>query len=116
MSDETDPEQHSARAVVVVPAKPVVAGPELKKRDFIDKVVARSGLPKKDVKPVINAVLIELGEALSDSRELVLQPLGKLKVNRSKALASGEALTLRLRRSSAAIDRAEGLAEPDKDG
>ena len=68
------------------------------------------------MKPVIDAVLIELGEALSDSRELVLQPLGKLKVNRSKALASGEALTLRLRRSSAAIDRAEGLAEPDKDG
>jgi nucleoid DNA-binding protein len=58
--------------------RPVIIGPVMRKKELIDLVVERSGIKKKDAKPVIEAMLSVLGEALSDSRELNLLPMGKM--------------------------------------
>ncbi|SLN47913.1 Integration host factor subunit alpha [Pseudooceanicola marinus] len=75
----------------------------LKKKELIDRVVARSGLKKKDTKPVVEALLTVLGETLSEGREANLQPLGKIKVTRSKDLANGRVMTARIRQSGPAL-------------
>lgn len=98
---------------VVEKLSPVVMSNELKKKELFDLVVARSGLKKKDVKPVVEAmlgVLGVLGDVLAEQRELNLQPLGKLKVQRAKELPDGRALVLKLRQKSAQMNAAsEGL-------
>jgi DNA-binding protein HU-alpha len=79
---------------------------ELKKKELFDLVVARSGMKKKDVKPVVEAMLGVLGDVLAEQRELNLQPLGKLKVQRAKELPDGRALVLKLRQKSAQMKAA----------
>lgn len=69
----------------------------LRKKELIDRVVARSGVKKKDAKPVVEALLAELGDALASEREMVLPPLGKLSVNRQKSLPNGRVLILKVR-------------------
>ncbi len=86
-------------SVVVNAPQPVVAGPTMRKKELIDAVVAKSGIKKKDAKPVIEAMLEVLGSALQDGRELNLQPLGKVKVNREKKLAVGKVLITRIRQA-----------------
>ena len=85
----------------VVTDTPVVAGPTLRKKEFIDRVVARAGLKKKDVKPAVEAALAELGEAIARGEEVNLPPFGKLKVNREKDLANAQILICKLRRPKA---------------
>ncbi|KIC49282.1 HU family DNA-binding protein [Tateyamaria sp. ANG-S1] len=76
---------------------PVVSGPMMRKKELVDAVVARSGLKKKDVKPAVEATLAVLGDALKEGRTLNLQPMGKVKINREKALASGRMMVARIR-------------------
>jgi DNA-binding protein HU-alpha len=107
--------------VTVVPAD-AEAAPEtvdeassavtLKKQDLLARVAALSGAKRKDVKPILEAALQVLGDALSKGEELNLPPLGKVKVNRSKAESGTEILMLRLRRS----DGAEKAKKPGKEG
>jgi DNA-binding protein HU-alpha len=97
---------------------PVVAGPVLRKKDFIDRAVERSGLKKKDVKPAIEAALAVMAEALDQGEELVLQPLGKVKIVRQKDLTNGKVMTARIRMNKAADDdsdtaEADDVAEND---
>ena len=80
---------------------PVVSEPDLKKKELIDLVVERSGIKKKDAKPTIEAVLAILGETLADGRELNLQPLGKLRINRAEEKSNGRVIICKLRQSLA---------------
>ncbi|WP_372572518.1 HU family DNA-binding protein [Ruegeria jejuensis] len=97
----------------VVASTPVVAGPELRKKELIDQVVARSGVKKKDAKPVVEALLAILGETVAEGRELNLQPFGKLKINRSEEKANGRVVICRLRQPAAAAGKEkEPLAQP----
>lgn len=74
------------------------SGPEsLRKKHLIDRVVQRSGVKKKDAKPVVEAMLAELGEMLSSGQDLVLPPLGKLHVNREKPVPNGRVLIVKIR-------------------
>jgi DNA-binding protein HU-alpha len=107
-------------AAVAVPPKvvrdiaPVVAGPEMKTKDLIDKVVKRAGVKKKDAKTVVEAMLAVLGEALDEGRELVVQPLGRIKVVRVKDTGNGRVLVCRVRQGGGGgKGRKEGLAEGD---
>ena len=100
----------AAPASVVESPKPVVLGPVMRKPELIDAVVAKSGMKKKDVKPVVEAMLAILGSALQDSRELNLQPLGKVKVNREKKMPNGKVLIARIRQSQ---DLPSEEAHPD---
>ncbi len=86
---------------VVKVTGPVVAQADLKKKELIDLVVERSGIKKKDAKPVIEAMLAVLGETIASGRELNLQPLGKLRINRSTDKGNGRVIVCKLRQSNA---------------
>jgi len=99
-------------ATVVAPARPVVAGPVLRKKDLVDRVVARSGVKKKDVKPAVEALLEELGLAVSRGEELNLPPFGKLRVTREKETANARVLNCRIRQPRSAMSPKDPLAKP----
>ena len=85
-------------AKIVKPAQPVKTTDVMRKPEFIEKTVERSGLKKKDVKPALETALAVLGDALAQGQELNLPPLGKIKLVKSKDLEAGaKAYTLRLR-------------------
>ncbi|WP_422029097.1 HU family DNA-binding protein [Roseovarius sp.] len=77
-------------------------GAELKKRGLIDEVVKRSGVRKKFAKPVIEAMIDVLGEAISEGREVNLQPFGKIKQQRTKDTANARITVARIRQSKSA--------------
>jgi DNA-binding protein HU-alpha len=85
--------------VVTVTDGPVVNAPDMKKKELIDLVVERSGIKKKDAKPVVEAMLAVLGESIAKGRELNLQPLGKLRINRSEEKSNGRVIVCKLRQS-----------------
>ena len=74
---------------------------DLRKKELIDQVVERTGVKKRDAKPVIEAMLAVLGEAVSEERSANLEPLGKLRVTRSKDTPNGRLHVCRLRRKKA---------------
>lgn len=101
---------------VVQETKPEVSAPELKKKELIDLVVARTGVKKKDAKPVVEAVMTVLGEAIGEGRELNLQPLGKIKVNKIKSMTNGKVMITRIRQSEASVgELEEGTGSADKE-
>ena len=100
----------AAPATVVDSPKTVVLGPMMRKPELVDAVVVKSGMKKKDVKPIVEATLAVLGAALQDSRELNLQPLGKIKVNREKKKPNGKVMIARIRQSQ---DLPSEEAHPD---
>lgn len=85
----------------------------LRKKELIDRVVALSGMKKKDVKPVVEAMLAVLGDALSCEEQMMLQPMGKVMIKRRKEVQNGEVLELRIRRSTKTVenDGTDPLAE-----
>ncbi|WP_420863178.1 HU family DNA-binding protein [Algirhabdus cladophorae] len=100
----TPPVAEPAPAPAVISAAvPVVAGPMLKKSELIDRVMERCGAKKRDAKPVVEAMLAVLGEAIASGEELNLQPFGKLKINNEKELANGKVLNCRIRQAKKAI-------------
>lgn len=70
----------------------------LQKKDFVDRVVAASGARKADARPIIEATLAQLGQALSAGETLAVPPLGRARVNLERDQRGGEIITLRLRR------------------
>ncbi|MEP1198095.1 HU family DNA-binding protein [Tateyamaria sp.] len=100
----------AAPATVVDAPKPVVLGPMMRKPELINAVVEKSGLKKKDVKPIVEATLAVLGAALQENRELNLQPMGKIKVNREKIKPNGKVMIARIRQSK---DAFSATADPD---
>ncbi|WP_229801298.1 HU family DNA-binding protein [Tateyamaria omphalii] len=84
----------------------------MRKKELIDAVVARSGMKKKDIKPAVEATLAVLGEALGDGRALNLQPMGKVKINREKKLASGRLLIARIRQNDPSDAKTAGDDAP----
>lgn len=91
----------TTKAVVVEEVKPVVADAPIKKPELIDRVMAETGMKKKDVKPVVEAMLVVLGRALTNGEELTVPPLGKLMINRSKETSNATILNLKLRHPNA---------------
>lgn len=109
------PKAATATPSVVETLSPVVVSNELRKKELFDLVVDRSGMKKKDVKPVVEAMLAVLGDAFAEQREMDLQPLGKLRVQRGKELPDGRALVLKLRQKSARLNAASHNAKADDD-
>lgn len=97
---------------VVKVTEPVLAERDLKKRELIDLVVERSGIKRKDAKPAVEAMLAVLGETLTAGRELNLQPLGKLRINRVEEKGNGRVIVCKLRQSLASPEEpTDPLAE-----
>ncbi|MEX0303168.1 MAG: HU family DNA-binding protein [Leisingera sp.] len=93
--------------VVVETAKPVVSAPELGKKELVEQAVERSGIKKRDAKPVVEAVLALLGEAVAEGRELNLKPFGKLRINRSQERSNGKVFVCKLRQPAAVAEPAQ---------
>lgn len=83
------------RVVQVVEAD--LAKPDLRKRELMERVIERSEIKKRDAKPVIEAMLAVLGETLAEGRGLNLEPLGKLRVNRTVEKVGHRIVVSRLR-------------------
>ena len=62
-------------------------------------VVTKSDVKKKYAKPVIEAMLEVLGETLGKGREMNLQPLGKVKYNRTKETTTARIVVAKVRQS-----------------
>lgn len=77
------------------------AASELRKKELIELVVARCDVKKRDAKPAVEAALAVLGEALKAGREVNLQPMGKIKIKRSKQVGNAQISTLHLRQNNA---------------
>lgn len=101
------PAAKTAAPKVAPKATAAVLGPLMRKKELIERVVARSGIKKKDAKPVVEAMLAELGEALAENRELALPPLGKLRVKRERNLPNGRMMVVKMRQSSGGSDTPE---------
>ena len=101
-------EASAAAALIVKPASQA-----LKLKDLVERVAKASGAKKNGLKEIVEAVLAEMGQALSEGKELNLPPLGKAKVNRQK----GDLLVVKLKRSggekSGKKDVTEGVAEAE---
>jgi DNA-binding protein HU-alpha len=84
------------------PDAPVAAEavPAVRFKDFLDRVVARSGAKRKDAKGVVEATLAVLGDALAKGEALNLPELGKARVNRQKGEGGVETMVVKLRRTA----------------
>jgi DNA-binding protein HU-alpha len=88
---------------------------EMKKQELIALVVERSDVAKKHAKPVIEAMLDVLGEALAEGRELNLQPLGKVKQNRVKDTPRARVIVAKIRQQKPGGPRPKDSAENAKE-
>lgn len=77
-------------------------GPTLRRGDLLDLVVASCGVSKSDAKPIVEAVLSELGKALGAGRDMNLLPFGKVKIVRENPIEGGRMYVLRVRQPGAA--------------
>ncbi len=79
----------AAAAAKPAAARPARAKPQpvatIKGKTFLDRVVQASGAKKKLVKSVVQATLAALAAGLAKGEELILHPLGKLRVNKTGA-------------------------------
>ncbi|WP_242494106.1 HU family DNA-binding protein [Salipiger sp. IMCC34102] len=95
-------------------------GEAMKKKEFIDRVLARCGVKKRDAKPAIEATMAELADLLAAGGDLNLPPMGKLKSVKSRDLGNGaKVMTLKLRtmKDGAGPDTGKtGVAEDGEDG
>ena len=78
---------------------------DLRKKELIDQVVERTGVKKRDAKPVIEAMPAVWGEASSAERAANLEPRGKLRVTRSKDTPNGRQHAGRVRRKKAGSEK-----------
>ena len=70
----------------------------IRRKEMVERIVAKSGLKPNEVKTMLDAVLSELGDALSAGEGLNLHPLGKVTINRRKKLGDKEVLICKIRR------------------
>ncbi len=85
----------------------------LRRKELLAQVATRTGAAHRDIKPLVDAILESLGDALEAERPLVLPPLGKASVKTRKGEGAQRILTLKLRRSPAK-KREEPLADGAK--
>ena len=93
----------ATKATVVEAVKPVIAGAPIKKPELIDRVMAETGMKKKDVKPVVEAMLAVLGRALVEGEKLNVPPLGKVMVNRVKDVSNAKVMNVKVRLPNATV-------------
>jgi nucleoid DNA-binding protein len=81
----------------------------VRRKEMVERIVAKSGLKPNEVKTMLDAVLSELGDALSAGEALNLHPLGKVTVNQQKKMGGKEILICKIRRKLPEADVHEAL-------
>ena len=80
----------------------VAPEPKVKRGEFVARVAERANLRPNQVKPVLEAVLAEMGALLVKGETLSHPALGKLSVNRHKELPNADVVVCKLRRAKPA--------------
>jgi nucleoid DNA-binding protein len=116
--DETGPEADGARGrarrgsgaaePVVVTARTARTGVQIRKKDFVDQVVAASGVKKADARAVLDAALALMADRVLAGDELVLPPLGRLRLLKERDKGKSRIATLRLQVAT----EGEGVTDP----
>ncbi len=75
------------------------ATPEFRRPELIEKVMERSGMKRKDVKPVVEAMLAVMGDLLVEETDMNIAPLGKIMVKNCKDIEKAHVLTVKIRRA-----------------
>lgn len=83
------------------PVEVVAKSPELKKNELIDRIIAKNGMKRKEVKPIVETMLAVMGEAIESGENLNLQPMGKLVIKKKKDLPNATVSICRIRRPKA---------------
>ncbi|MCI2398712.1 HU family DNA-binding protein [Aliiroseovarius subalbicans] len=97
---------------VTAPAQTAARQPNaLIKKDLLERVAARAGVRKNAARPIMEAMLEELGAALVRGETLKLQPLGVMKVTRQKDMPMANVVVAKLRRKKAQKGDNDPLAE-----
>jgi len=82
------------------------------KKVLFERVKKRAvGVKGSDARIVMNALLEELGAAITEGEGVKIQPFGTLKVQRRKALPDGDLVVCKLRRKKPAPKGKDPLAE-----
>ena len=101
------------------PAEAGESGAVMKLKDLVGRVAEATGAKKPQVKEIVEAALTQIGKALDAGETVHLPALGKLKVNRTRALEQGSVLSMKLKRGTAgkAAQKSapEALAEGGED-
>ncbi len=87
----------------------------VKKGELIDRIVTRTGLKKRDVKPAVEAAFAEMIDVLLLGKSLKLPPVGKIKMMNAKDLDNGaQVLTIKIRtaKPSTPVDDLDDDAAP----
>ena len=92
------------------------AGPVLRLKGLLDAVVAATGSKKQEVKTIVEAALLQIGDALQRGENLNLPGLGKARVVRPQAADGSAAMTVKLRRPVPGEAGKEAVAEPADQG
>lgn len=95
---ETAAPSAPAEANPAAPGAEAGAAAVLKKPELLERALARCEVKKRDAKPAIEAALAVLGEALAEGEELVLPPLGRIKVTRRIEKENADVFIARIRR------------------
>lgn len=88
--------------VVIASATPSEDSVTVRKKEFIARVIERAQTRQKIAKPIIEATLAVLSEALTNSESLNIQPLGQIKVKRIDEGEKATVVHCRVRMSKAA--------------
>ncbi len=95
-----------ARTKTTPARKPAVAAvktvePEvLRRNDLVEAIVDETGLKRRDIKSVAEALLKVMGRELDAGKVLNLQPLGKIRVARVVDGGKATVLTCKIRRKA----------------
>ncbi|NTT85213.1 HU family DNA-binding protein [Tabrizicola fusiformis] len=112
----------AAKPVLVAATDPVEGAetaPVMKLKDLVARVAEATGAKKPQVKEIVEAALTQIGKALDGGETVHLPALGKIKVNRTRALEQGAILSMKLKRGTAGKatkkSAPEALAEDGED-
>lgn len=91
------PKSYAVASTQPLQAETVNVAKLVKRKEFLERVLERTDMKPKDVKPVMDATLAVLGQLISEGEELNIKPLGRVKVNRQKKNPSATISILKVR-------------------
>ena len=95
-------------------SKPKAKIEALKRRALLEAVAMRVGFKRTDARDVMDAVLVEMAEALDQGRDLILPPFGKVMLRKDKDGQDGRPMVARIKLIEA-DKRGASAEETDQD-
>ena len=111
------PSEKPALKAVTAPkfeSKPKAKIEALKRRTLLEAVAMRVGVKRTDAREVMDAVLVEMAEALDQGRDLILPPFGKVMLRKDKDGQDGRPMVARIKLIEA-DKRGASAEETDQD-